>query len=252
MTEAADQLRIPKAAELMARELRRRIVVGDLPEGAPLPPEDELMAQFGLARTTIREAFRVLESEGLLVIRRGAGGGARVRAPSVSAVARYAGLVLQFEGATLADVHEAWISLEAPVAGWLARHRDDESMLEALRRALAEEAAVASDPAQLASAEGRFHQALVRLAGSEALDMLIGTVHRIIARHAERLLTSSEPPARTRADHQEAHRAHERLVALISVGAADEAEAFWRKHLEAGAARMLKTAGASTVLDLSD
>ncbi|MCA1845417.1 MAG: winged helix-turn-helix domain-containing protein, partial [Actinobacteria bacterium] len=107
MTEAADQLRIPKAAEQMPRELRRRIVIGELPEGSPLPPEDELMAQFGLARTTIREAFRVLESEGLLVIRRGAGGGARVRAPSVSAVARYAGLVLQFEGATLADVHEA-------------------------------------------------------------------------------------------------------------------------------------------------
>ena len=55
-----------------------------------------LMASFDVARTTIRDAFRVLETEGLLEVRRGGGGGGRVQAPGVGMVASYAALLLQY------------------------------------------------------------------------------------------------------------------------------------------------------------
>src|SRR3954469_23872896 len=100
-------LRVPKMAELVAQRLRRQIVRGELTEGDALPSEAELMTQFGVSRPTLREAFRVLESEGLIRVRRGAHGGARVQTPNGDIAARYAGLVLEFRGTTLEDVYDA-------------------------------------------------------------------------------------------------------------------------------------------------
>ena len=83
-------LHMPKMAELIGDVLRRQIVHGDLKEGDALPSEAVLMEQFGVSRPTLREAFRVLESESLITIRRGAHGGARVKSPDQKIAARYA------------------------------------------------------------------------------------------------------------------------------------------------------------------
>src|SRR4051794_13190056 len=87
-----EQVRVPKMAELVAGHLRRQIVRGELAEGAALPTEAALMQQFQVSRPTLREAFRVLESESLITVRRGARGGARVQLPNADVAARYAGL----------------------------------------------------------------------------------------------------------------------------------------------------------------
>jgi len=47
-------------------------VLGELREGDTLPPETTLMGQFGVSRPTLREAFRILETESLISVRRGA------------------------------------------------------------------------------------------------------------------------------------------------------------------------------------
>ena len=81
-------VRAPKTAELIAGRLRRQIVRGELKEGDTLPPELALMGQFGVSRPTLREAFRILETESLICVRRGARGGAQVTAPELSVAAR--------------------------------------------------------------------------------------------------------------------------------------------------------------------
>src|SRR6476661_7873987 len=81
--------RVPKMAELVAAQLRRKIVRGELAEGEALPAESALMAEFAVSRPTLREAFRVLESESLISIRRGARGGARVQLPNGNVAASY-------------------------------------------------------------------------------------------------------------------------------------------------------------------
>ena len=85
------KVRVPKMAELVAAQLRRKIVRGELAEGEALPSESALMAEFAVSRPTLREAFRVLESESLISVRRGARGGARVQVPEGTVAARYAG-----------------------------------------------------------------------------------------------------------------------------------------------------------------
>src|SRR3954462_6580915 len=78
------RLRVPKMAELVAGELRRQIVSRDLAGGDALASEADLMTRFGISRPTLREAFRVLESEGLIGVRRGAHGGARGKPPNAT------------------------------------------------------------------------------------------------------------------------------------------------------------------------
>ena len=65
-------VRIPKAAVIVAGEIRRRIVRGELKEGDALPSETELMRFFDVSRPTLREAMRILEAESLIAVKRGA------------------------------------------------------------------------------------------------------------------------------------------------------------------------------------
>ena len=66
-------IRAVKTGEMIASFLRSKIVRGEFAEGDSLPPEAELMRQFEVSRPTLREAFRILETESLIVIRRGCG-----------------------------------------------------------------------------------------------------------------------------------------------------------------------------------
>ena len=105
-------VRVPKAGEMVASQLRRQIVLGERKEGDQLPPKSVLMEQFGVSRPTLREAFRILEAEGAITVRRGVRGGARVQAPDIGVAARQVGLLLQYRGALLSDVYEVRAVLE--------------------------------------------------------------------------------------------------------------------------------------------
>jgi DNA-binding FadR family transcriptional regulator len=252
MANVVRAVQLPKMANMVAADLREQIIEGVLKEGDPLPPEDQLMEHARVARTTVREALRILESEGLLVVRRGARGGARIRTPSVSNVARYIGLVLQCEGATLRDVYDARLMHEAPAAGLLARADDRGDILAALREALADEERVLDNPVELSRAYGRFHQLLVQLSGSQTFEVLTAVSNRIIQAQADRYMSSRGSQPERRAATDAAHRAHERLVDLIAAGATQDAEELWRKHLAAGDVELLADPEVNSVLDLLD
>jgi GntR family transcriptional regulator, transcriptional repressor for pyruvate dehydrogenase complex len=64
------------AYEQVAARLRQRIQLGLLPAGERLPPERVLAEQLGVSRVTLRDALGILQGEGLIQRRRGAGGGA--------------------------------------------------------------------------------------------------------------------------------------------------------------------------------
>src|SRR5688572_15480190 len=160
--ESSHQIRLPKMAELIADQLRRQIVRGELQEGDALPSESELLERFNVSRPTLREAFRVLESESLITVRRGAHGGARVQEPDIDVAARYAGFILEHRGTTLDDVFQARLVLEPPVVGMLAACRTDEDVAR-LRAALEEHDAAAADPRRAIRSHTAFHALIVEL-----------------------------------------------------------------------------------------
>jgi DNA-binding FadR family transcriptional regulator len=115
----------------------------------------------------------------------------------------------------------------------LAARSEDAAMIASLRDALAAEAAALDDPVQLTLAEGRFHQELVRLSDSVTIRLLSAVANRIIAQQVSADIAERGSDADVMRQHRDAHRAHERLVDFIAVGAAREAETLWRQHLEA-------------------
>jgi len=223
------QVRVPKTAELVAAHLRRQIVRGELVEGDALPPEAVLMEQFGVSRPTLREAFRVLESEALISVRRGAHGGARVHTPNGDVAARYAGLVLEYRGTTLADVYQARAMLEPPCVGLLAS-RHAEADLARLRAALLAADGDDQDAARAAGAE--FHALVVELGGNQTVAVLAGMLRHIIDLTQDGQVFGEGMPPMPDDSGPEATRAHRRILEAIESGDALAAEELWRRHLD--------------------
>src|SRR5882724_6325161 len=98
------RLRQPRLAEMVADGLRERILSGELGDGAMLPKQDDLLAEFRVSPPSIREALRILETEGLITVQRGNVGGAVVHRPQQSKAAYMLGLVLQSRAVPLQDV----------------------------------------------------------------------------------------------------------------------------------------------------
>ncbi|MFC5747909.1 FadR/GntR family transcriptional regulator [Actinomadura rugatobispora] len=244
------RVRVPKTAELVAGSLRRQIIRGELAIGDALPSESALMEQFGVSRPTLREAFRVLESESLITVRRGVHGGARVSAPDPEVAARYAGLILEYRQTSVGDVFGASAIIEPACVRVLAQ-KPPAGAVAQLREALEAEKAALEDPDALVAAQDRFHGLLVELTGNQTLILLAGMLRYIVDRaNAAHVAVEGTNPEHT-AQARKGHRAHVRLVNLIEAGKAEEAAKLWHRHITA-ADDVVNAAGPKTLLELLD
>ena len=226
-------IRVPKTAELIADHFRRRIIMGDLKEGDFLPPEGQLMASMSISRPTLREAFRILETERLISVVRGSRTGAKVHQPKVDSVSRYASFVLQASGTTIADIYEARLAIEPYAARRLAETHPKgavdrlRSVVDQLRNMVVEHR-----DADFRIGLAEFHRLLVDLAGNHTLHFLIRILQDVVARYQVRHLQLNPLPLEeSRKSIAAGFRSFERLIDLIEMGDADSAEEHWRAHL---------------------
>jgi DNA-binding FadR family transcriptional regulator len=129
---ANDVSNLTKESTRIADQIRNRINRGHLRPGDKLLSEKELGAFFQVSRPTLREALRLLESEGLINIMRG-GGGVRVRLPDIDPIAARVAGYLQRDGADFEDIYTARMLIEPIAASLFADHatRDAIRQLEA-------------------------------------------------------------------------------------------------------------------------
>ncbi|WP_068183320.1 FCD domain-containing protein [Mycobacterium sp. UM_CSW] len=240
-----NSLREPKMAERVATVLRRMMVRGEIAEGTMLPPESELMERFGVSRPTLREAFRVLESESLIKVERGVRGGARVTRPQRQTLARYAGLILEYEGVTLRDVYDARAMIETPMIVQLANSRPKAAIAQ-LEDIVAHEGDAEGETAVDARTE--FHTAIARLSGNKTMQMVSEMLYHIIEK-ANRSLQPSEGPRAASAGRR-ASKTHRMVLDLIKDGDADGAAELWSRHLKKAEEYALSGSELSTVVDL--
>lgn len=221
------RLREPKMADRVATVLRRMIIRGELSEGSMLPSESELMDRFGVSRPTLREAFRVLESESLIRIERGVRGGARVQRPRRETLARYAGLILEYDSVTLKDVYDARVAIETPLVVQLAVSRDAEVIAQL--EAIVERESRLQPGTDAVSQLTEFHAAIARLSNNMTLQMINEMLHHII----EKGNNSLQPTIGTNAERamRRSSMTHRMLLDLIKAGKAEEAGELWSRHL---------------------
>ncbi|XVQ14730.1 FadR/GntR family transcriptional regulator [Spirillospora sp. CA-255316] len=172
--------RVRKVSHVLAADLRRRILSGELEEGRRLPPEADLTVSLEVSRDTLREALRILESQSLIEIRRGRGGGAVVRRPGLASVSRYVALLLQVRQATLADLEEARSLIEPPAAGQSAERlgREELDYLVTLHET---ERSAEGNALAFATAVAAFDQAVTELSGNRSIGVIAGVLRDIYA-----------------------------------------------------------------------
>lgn len=201
--DRAGRVAVPAYAEL-AEDLRGRIVSGEYGPGDRLPIEPELCARYGVSRSTLREALRLLASQNLVTTVRGVAGGTFVAHPRPEQISDYLQTSLsllavdtQVSVDQLLEIREL---LEVPAAG-LAAVRRDEAGLAELRACIFDPAAV--DPAEIYEPNRHFHTVLLKAAGNPLLEVVTEPVFRVLN---ERFLRENAPPRfwhRVDADHRE-------------------------------------------------
>ena len=246
-TSANSSVRVPKTAELLAAHIRKQVVRGELVEGDSLPSEASLMEEFRVSRPTLREAFRILEAEALITVRRGARGGARVQVPSSETAARYTGLVLQHRGTTLAEVFDARVIVEAPAAGIVAGRRNRVTCATRLREWLADFESIDSNSNEYSARFHEFNRLLVSLTENEPLILITAMLESIS--DAATVGYLAEPHVDGVSMARRAARTRVRIIDHVQAGEADKAEDLFRQHLtEAG--KVLMTAQGQRVVDV--
>jgi GntR family transcriptional regulator, transcriptional repressor for pyruvate dehydrogenase complex len=236
----------PKMAELIAEEIRRSILLGDLPPGSMLPHETALMEQFKTSRPTLREAIRILESESLITLRRGSRHGAEVTGPSPAKVSKHLGMLLQSRETTLEDVYRARTVLEPACAAVLASRGSSE--IAARLRELLDNEETATDLDEVTLAGTHFHEAILKLADDTTIGMLGSTLLRIVRYHGEAFGHVDRADVSVREGHLRAmHKSHVHLFNLVVTGQPEDAETFWRRHMEAVSGELLERVGRQRV-----
>ncbi|WP_433598259.1 FadR/GntR family transcriptional regulator [Nocardia sp. CA-135953] len=244
-------IRMKKMPEVIADRIRLQIAREQIRDGEWLPTEPELMEQFGVSRPTLREAFRLLEADSLVTIRRGPPGGARVTIPGPEAAAAQFSLLLTLSKTTLQDVYEARMVIEPASARRLAERGP-----AANRRALSAEVenvrAALDTPVEFGKRTVQFHRRLVELSGNQTLATVIGMLTEVVERQTEqRYDETAGKPGDVDANNKRALRAYERLAELVQARDGDGAEAFWLKHMKAARSHLLSNGGDTTqVVDL--
>ncbi len=171
-------MEVPKASDVLANELRERILSGEYPEGTPLPPERGLVVQTRMSRTTVREALRILEVQGLIRIKAGRAGGAFVTKPGGESVASSLDLLIRGRQLRLASVHETREAIEPSCARLAALHRTtgDLGRLEQANEAIA----ASTDLGDFLSANVDWHVAVATASHNEILTGVMMALSRAI------------------------------------------------------------------------
>jgi DNA-binding FadR family transcriptional regulator len=242
-------VKVPKASELIAANLRRRIVIGELKSGELLPNEAVLMQEFGVSRPTLREAFRILESEAIITVLRGARGGGRVLEPDGAVAARYLGILLQYQGTPLSDVYRARTEIEVSAVGVIAASRR-KSVLRDLDELAHKGEELVDLEEDFAEFSVQFHLAVIEAAGSTTLAALAQMLFQIIDAH-NTMFIASHPKGYERGANEAAQRAYVRLIKLLIDGDGEAAQRLWRRHLEAVETFMVGEADSALVEVLS-
>ena len=257
--ELADGTQTLKASERVARKIRKLIVRGKLKPGDHLPPESEMLPQYGVSRPTLREAIRLVEAEGLLTISQGARRGPQVKHPTSALIAKAAGIALQIQGATLGDVYQTRLLIE-PLAARLAAERRPKEAAVVLRAHVPARSDITANPKKVRRDLASFHHRLMEQSGNITLGVIGTALSELMARHnivvhrkTQELFAGKRHAATATAKQMRIGiRSIERLIDFIERGRSDEAEEHWRLHMRNATSIWPSQIADTSVVDILD
>jgi GntR family transcriptional repressor for pyruvate dehydrogenase complex len=207
----------------VSEAIRARILRRELPEGQALPTESELARQFEVNRSTIREALRKLESNGLLSRRRG-GKRLYVSRPTREAVGGGLSQALALHRARVVDVWEALQAVQPGIAAAAAERRSDAALKQleaAARRFAAREGSRERAVGDVAA----FFDALGEASGNPVFVLLNEPLLRLL-KPSLAVIIDRVPQARSRIES-----AQRQIVAAVRARDAGAASEWMSRHV---------------------
>lgn len=192
-----------KLGDQVIHQLQEKISLGELKPGEKIPTETELMTLFGVGRSTVREAVRVLAKAGLLEVRQGDGTYVLDRTNNLEPLEH------RLRRASILEVYEVRRALELEIAKLAARRRSEEDLL-AMRESLAKrrEARRVNDKRSYVDADLLFHLAIAAASKNSVLTDLYFSFSNTVRDALDKLISDQEL-------HKNQISIHEQLLAAI-------------------------------------
>ena len=206
----------------IANLIEQRIVARSLRTGDPLPSENDLARQFGVNRSTIREAIRELEIHGLL----GRGRGEkrlRVTRPEPRRVSSGVSRALALHDVTFLELWEAMMAIEPAAAQYAADRRSDAQLRDLARARVRFKRALGTDAAVCAVVD--FFSAVAAASGNQVLALSQAPLNLLLAPALTQMI-ERVPQARTRI-----RDAQSKILAAIKLRKSGEARLWMEKHI---------------------
>ena len=199
---------------LVSRQLRQAIVSGKVRIGAELPSEKELTQELGVGRSTVREALRILQAQGLV----SGGDTVSTRRPRVSTEEVLSGAaavamenVIRLGQVPLDDLVELRVVIEGAAVEMAAASA--EGALDEARAAVELMSAPSIEIDEFRAADLAFHRSLANAAGNAAFPLVMGVLRTAIGSHLGEALWREPHPRKAMAKLAKEHDAILKAVA---------------------------------------
>jgi GntR family transcriptional regulator, transcriptional repressor for pyruvate dehydrogenase complex len=215
--------KVEKVASVVARDIVRDIVARGLGPGAPLELESQMLDHYDVSRASLREALRILEVQGLLVIKPGPGGGPFVAYTDSRDFGRMSTLFFQIMRVNFGAVLEARLILE-PVIASLAAKRGDAALNRKLLEIVAAHETADTDEKWLSTTQD-FHATVCQMSGNPLLNLLALSLKDV---YTDRVASSPAPPK----ERGGVIAAHRRIAEAIAASDVDTAQRLMHDHMQ--------------------
>ncbi|MCF6474882.1 FadR family transcriptional regulator [Nonomuraea sp. MG754425] len=217
-----EPVRAVRAYERVVEQVEEAIESGVLVPGGRLPSERELMTQFSVSRSTVREALRVLQARGLVRSRPGDPHGAEVLPFSPAALHKSMTTLARVAELSLGELVQFRMVLDASAVLLAARLRTEEQLAEMYAAVAAMRAAAEADDAgggtseeAFGAADMAFHDAIARAGGNKLVQICTDVVRSIVVKLiADRI--AGEPDRGSLMRRSIRH--HEEVIAAVRAG----------------------------------
>ena len=224
--------------QVVAETIKDWIIARGLAPGDRLPQEAQLIAELGVSKGTVREALKVLETQGLIRTRTGPGGGAFITEVSDDHAAALLANHFFFKDITIADIYEMRIALEPQLVRDLAGiiSPDQIDALRSCMSAYRKPPATIEEEHRQRVAELEFHEALAGFSVNPILGFTCGFLVRLLKdlTVCRKIYDQPNPELRERGIGYQ-----EQLIEALQARDADDAYAVMQAHMRAAQRIML-------------
>lgn len=173
--------KIPRSkTEHVAQQLLDMIIDSGIEPGHTLGTEAELLAQFDVSRPTLRESLRILESNGVLELRPGPGGGIIVKKPSIEIIEKALSVFLRLHGVPFITLVKTREVIEPALAAEAAQNGTEDDFT-AMQASIERMKAGGRDQTLLIEENRIFHGVIARASGNQVMEIFWEAISSLAA-----------------------------------------------------------------------